>query len=125
MKGSRITLVLRILLGLIFLVFGLNIFLQFLPLPPVPGPAGALLGAFVASGYIMKLVGVTQVAGGALLLSGVLVPFALVILAPVIVNIMLFHLFLDPAGLPQGLVVTALELALAWQYRQALAPLFR
>ena len=125
MKGSWTTRILRILLGLVFVVFGLNFFLQFLPMPPLPGPAGAFIGALVGSGYMMTMVAVTQIVAGALLLIGVIVPFALVILAPVIVNIVLFHVFLAPAGIPLALIVSALELGLVWQYRQAFAPLFQ
>jgi len=125
MKVSTTTLILRSLLGLIFLVFGLNHFFAFLPMPPMQGPAAAFIGALAASGYMLALVSGTQAAAGAMLLAGVLVPLALVILAPIIVNIMAFHVFLEPSGMGPGVVVTVLELILAWQYRAAFAPLFR
>jgi putative oxidoreductase len=113
----------RVLLGLIFFVFGLNGFLHFVPQPPPPPPALAFFGALGATGYMIPLLFTTQVVGGALLLLGV-VPLALVLLAPVIVNIVLFHLFLAPEGLPLAVVVAALELFLAWAHRDAFAPLF-
>jgi len=114
----------RTILGLIFFVFGLNGFLHFIPNPPPPPAVGAFIGALSATGYILKLVFGTQVIGGALLLTGVAVPFALVILAPIIVNIVAFHIYLSPDLLPVALIVAALELFLAWYYRAAFAPLF-
>ena len=117
------TLIARILLGVIFVVFGLNGFLQFLPMPPMPQPAGAFFGALNATGYMVPLIFGWQIVGGALLLVGV-VPLALLILAPVVVNIVAFHLYLAPDGLGLALVVVALETFLAWAHRDALRPLF-
>ncbi|AKU94938.1 hypothetical protein AKJ09_01602 [Labilithrix luteola] len=119
----------RVVMGLLFFVMGLNGLLQFLP-PPKPGeiPPGAmeLTLAFARSGYMMQLVGVTQIVVGALLLANRFVPLALVILAPVVVNIIAFHLFLAPQGLPVALVVLALGLYLAKvhaaAFRSLLAP---
>src|SRR5271155_1956529 len=116
--------ILRSLLGLIFLVFGLNFFLHFIPNPPEPEPAADFLGALFRSGYFLPLIGATQVIAGALLLTGIMVPFALALIAPVVVNIFLFHLFLAPAGLPVALVVVVFEVILAWMHREAFAPLF-
>ena len=92
-------IVARTLLGLIFFVFGLNGFLHFIPNPPPPPAAQQFFGALFATGYMIPLIFTAQVVGGALLLIGVAVPFALIVLAPVIVNILLFHLFLAPSGL--------------------------
>src|SRR5579863_10546283 len=114
----------RILLGLVFFVFGLNGFLQFMPNPPPTPAAGAFFGALIATHYMFTLIFAPQVIGGALLLIGVAVPFALVILAPVVANILCFHIFLSPDLLPVALVVAAFELLLAWYYRAAFAPLF-
>ena len=119
-----VLIVARILLGLVFLIFGLNGLLHFMPNPPEPPPAGAFFGALAGTGYMLALIFGTQIIGGALLVLGVEVPFALVILAPVIVNIVAFHLFLAPAGLPVAIVVATLEVILAWHYRAAFAPLF-
>jgi uncharacterized membrane protein YphA (DoxX/SURF4 family) len=116
----------RTLLGLVFLIFGLNGFLHFIPNPP-PAPAvGDFFKALFATGYMLKLIFGTQVIGGALLLLGVAVPFALTILAPVIVNIIAFHFYLSPhpSEIVIALVVAGLELFLAWYYRAAFAPLF-
>jgi uncharacterized membrane protein YphA (DoxX/SURF4 family) len=123
----RIALIIvRTLLGLIFFVFGLNGFLHFYtPTPPPPPPAQQFFGALFATGYMIPLIFTAQVVGGALLLIGVAVPLALIILAPVIVNIVLFHLFLAPSGLPMAIVVSVFELILVWANRTAFAPLFR
>jgi putative oxidoreductase len=116
----------RTLLGLVFLIFGLNGFLHFIPNPPPLPAAGQFFGALFATGYMPKLIFGTQVLGGALLLLGVAVPFALVILAPVIVNVIFFHIYLSPvpAQFVPALIVAALELFLAWYYREAFGPLF-
>jgi uncharacterized membrane protein YphA (DoxX/SURF4 family) len=111
----------RFLLGLVFFVFGLNGFLQFLPPPPAPDKAMAFLGALVATGYMFPLIKSVEVIGGALLLSNRFVPLALAIVAPNVVNIVLFHSVLAPGGLPVALYVLGLELFTAWSYRDAYA----
>ncbi len=116
---TKVTLAARILLGLIFFVFGLNGFFHFLPQPPMSGPPADFIGALIATGYLFPLLKGTEVIAGMLLLSGRLVPLALTVLAPVVVNIVGFHLFLAPSGLPLPLVVVALVLFLAWSYRRA------
>jgi len=115
----------RVLLGLLFFVFGLNGFLNFMPTPPVPAPAGEFLGGLAASGYMFPLIKGTEVAAGALLLAGRFVPLALVLLAPVIVNIVLFHLVLAPGGYGMLAVILGLELFLAWSYRGSFAGVLR
>src|SRR5262245_19645109 len=92
-------LIARILMGLGFLVFGLNGFFQFIPQPKTPPPQAAMdfAGALIKTGYMMKLVSGTQAVVGALLLLNLFVPLALVLIAPVLVNIILFHLYLAPA----------------------------
>ncbi len=117
------TLIARIVLGLVFVVFGLNGFLHFLPQPAMPQEAIAFFGALAASHYMLPLLFAQQIVGGALVLAG-MVPLGLAILAPVIVNIVAFHLFLAPDGMPLAIVVGALALFLAWTYRRAYAPLF-
>ena len=113
----------RLLLGLVFTVFGLNFFLHFLPMPPAPPRAAAFAGALFASGYLFPLLKATEVVVGLLLLGGLLVPLALAVLAPIIINIVGFHLFLEPSGLPLPLVLLVAELYLAWSYRSAFAPM--
>jgi uncharacterized membrane protein YphA (DoxX/SURF4 family) len=115
-----VTVIARVLMGLVFFVFGLNGFLKFMPMPPkLPD----LIEAFIASGYMMPLIAGTQVVSGALLLANRFVPLALALIAPVVVNIFLFHIYIDPQGLVIAIVVCALELWLAWSYRAAFAPM--
>ncbi len=114
----------RLGLGLVFTVFGLNFFLHFLPQPPAPPAAHAFAGALFASGYVFPVIKTIEVVAGVLLLARVAVPFALVVLAPIIVNIVAFHALLAPTGVPLALFVLALELHLAWVNRASFAPLF-
>ena len=117
------TLIARIVLGLIFVVFGLNGILHFITQPEMPQAAITFFGGLAAAGYMLPLLFGTQIVGGVLLLIGMVVPLALLILAPVIVNILGFHLFVSPSGLGFALVVAALELFLAWAHRDAFRPL--
>lgn len=98
-------LVARIIMGLVFVVFGLNGFLDFLKGPLPPGIAGQFVGAFIQSHYVWLVAG-AQVIGGALMLAGRYVPLGLVILAPVIVNIDAFHLLMMPTGVQIAILVT-------------------
>src|ERR1700724_3471995 len=119
-----VTLIARILLGLIFVVFGLNGFLNFLSMGPMPsGLAGQFVGALVLSHYFW-VVAALQVAGGALLLVNRFVPLALVLLGPVIVNIILYHSFLNPAGIEPGIVVVVLWLIVFYAHRQYFSGIF-
>lgn len=118
------TIIARVLLGLLFAVFGSNAFLHFLPMPPMEGPSGEFIGAMAATGYL-QVVAAFQVIGGLLLLIGKYVPLGLTMLGPIIVNIVLFHIFLEHAGLAMGLAVCAVWLFLLWAYRSAFAGLLR
>ncbi|HEY2106485.1 MAG TPA: hypothetical protein VGH29_11905 [Candidatus Binataceae bacterium] len=125
MKTSRLTIVLRSALGLIFVAGPLASAMRLAPEPQLPPGAAAFTGALAATGYMLPLLWSAEIAGGVLLLTGLLVPFALVLLAPVIVNIVAFHLFLAPSAMPTAIVVSVLEIYMAWQYRAAFGPLFR
>ena len=114
----------RYLAGVIFLVFGLNGFLHFIPLPPPSGVAGQFMGALYVSHYLMLIFGL-QVVGGVLLLANRFVPLALAILAPVIVNILSFHALMAPSGLPMAVVVTLLWALIFVDVRSAFAALFQ
>lgn len=111
----------RVLLGLIFFVFGLNGFLHFIPQPPPEGEAAAFLGALFAAGYMFPVIKGVEVLAGLALLGNRFVPLALTVLAPITVNIALFHLFLAPAGMPMVVVLLAASLYLAWVHRAAFA----
>ena len=102
-------LIARYLLGFIFLVFGLNGFLHFIPMPAPTGLAGQFMGAIFASNFFVVLF-LFQVIPGILLLINRYVPLALSMLAPVILNIVCFHLLMAPAGLPIAIVVSVLWL---------------
>jgi len=119
-----LTLIARLLLGLIFVVFGLNGFLNFLNMGPMPsGLAGQFIGALAQSHYYW-VVAALQVAGGALLLVNRFVPLALVLLGPVIVNIILYHLFLNPSGVALAIVVVILWGIVFYSYRQYFSGIF-
>lgn len=119
-----VTLIARLLLGVVGLVFGLNGFLNFLDMgPPPPGLAGQFIGALVQSHYFWVVAGL-QVAGGALLLVNRYVPLALVLLGPVIVNILCYHAFLLPAGILMAIVVTILWGIVFYSHRQYFSGIF-
>jgi putative oxidoreductase len=117
------TLIARILLGLLFLVFGLNGFLHFIPMPPPTGLAAQYMGALYVSHYLVFIF-LVQVIGGALLLANRFVPLALILLGPVLVNILLFHSFMAPAGLPLALFTTVLWGLVFYEVRRAFAGVF-
>ena len=119
------TIIARVLLGLIFVIFGSNFFLNFIPMPPPPpGLAEDYFKVFAASGY-MYVVGAMQLLSGLLLLIGRFVPLALTILAAMIFNILVFHILMNPEGLPMAIVVAVLELFLVSRYRAAFAGILR
>jgi putative oxidoreductase len=116
-------LVARILLGLAFVFFGLNGFLNFLHAPTPPGPAGQYM-TLMGETFHMKFVFLVQLVGGVLMLSGQFIPLALVLLGPVLVNILLFHISLQPAGLPPGVFLTVLWFVVFYGVRSAFAGIF-
>jgi hypothetical protein len=117
------SLIARLLLGLAFTVFGLNGFLHFIPMQPPAGLAGQFMGALYVSHYLVAIF-LVQLAGGLLLLANRFVPLGLALLAPVIVNIVLFHLLLAPAGLPLAIVVGILWIILFAAKRASFAAVF-
>jgi len=117
-------LIARLLLGLIFVVFGLNAFLQFIPMGPMPtGLAGQFIGALFQSHYLW-VVAVLQIIGGVLLLVNRFVPLGLLLLGPVIFNIFLYHLLLNPTGMGMAVLVIALWLIVFYAHRQAFSGIF-
>lgn len=114
MKTS--VLIARVLLGLLFLVFGLNGFLHFIPSPAPSGLAGQFLGALFVSHYL-NVIFALQIVAGALLLANRFVPAALIILAPLLVNIALFHIFMAPVGYAPAVIAIALwSVVFAWEH---------
>ena len=117
-------LVSRILLGLVFVIFGLNGIHPFMPMGPMPGGvAGQFVGALIQSHYTL-IVSLLQLIGGALLLANRYVTLGLVILGPVIVNIFLFHALMEPKGLPLAVIVVLLWFVLAYHARRNLSGIF-
>lgn len=132
-SNSRVRLlptVARVLMGLMLCAFGAFGLLTALgvmtpPASPMPAGAAAFAGALAKTGYMMPLVSGMQLLVGVMLLANRFVPLALVLFAPLVVNIVAFHVFLAPAGVVPGLILTALELYLAWVYKAAYRPLFK
>jgi putative oxidoreductase len=120
---KAITIVARILLGLMFVVFGLNGFLNFIPSPPLTGPAGTFLGVLISSHYLFLVCGV-QLIAGVLLLINQFVPLALALLAPVLANIWAYHLTMQPSGAQLAILATILWILLTWRFRDYFAALF-
>jgi len=124
---SMATVAARLLLGFVFFGFGLNGLLHLFPLPPAQGAAALFINGLVASRYFFPLLFAIYVFTGTALVIGRFVPLALTVLAPVIVNVAVMHLFL-PSSLAEiilAALVTILEISLAWSYRSAFRPLFR
>jgi uncharacterized membrane protein YphA (DoxX/SURF4 family) len=117
----------RLLMGLVFFVFGLNGFFNFIPPPKTPMSEAAMgfIGGLMKTGYMFPMIAGTQVLVGALLLTNLFVPLALALIAPVIVNIVAFHLVLEHSGTSIAIVVALLELYLAWSYREAFCSMLR
>lgn len=114
----------RLLLGLVFAVFGLNGFLHYMPTPPtIPGDAGVFIGVLMKTHYIYLTTGVECIAG-LLLLANQYVPLALVLLAGMLINILAFHITMAPESLPLPAVLTVFWFIVAWSVRTNLAPIF-
>lgn len=124
---SKLMVAARILLGLVYFVFGLNGFLKFIPMPEqMPEGVMKLMTAFVESGYMMPFVKGTEVIGGLLLLVGFFVPMALTILAPITLNILAFHVFLTPPSeWIMSIVMVVIHGYLFWCYKPAFEGLLK
>src|SRR5262245_55337811 len=123
--GRMVTAIVRVLLGLMFLVFGLNGFLNFMPQPKdMPQEIITVIGALMKAGY-MTVVSGAEVLVAALLLTNRFVPLALTLLAPIVVGILTFHTFMAPSTIVPGIIVTVMELYLVWEYRAAFRPMLQ
>lgn len=122
---QKFNLGLRLAYGLMWFVFGLNYFLNFLENPAMSEAGTAFAGAIFATGYLFPLVKVVEVVGGILLLSGFYVPLALVLLSPILVGIVTIHLFLNPAGIPMALILTIIHVYLMVRNRYAYSGLLQ
>lgn len=117
----------RLIYGLLWLVFGLNFFFNFLPQPADAMPEAAMkfLGGLMAAPYFMPIVKVTEIVVGLMLLANIAVPLALVVISPIVLNILLFHTILAPAGAPIALAMTAFNVFLGIAYWNQFKPLFK
>ena len=119
-------IVVRTLMGLLFLFASVSYFLMIMgvfPMPPLEGPMKTYNEGLAASGYFFTLLKVTELVCSILLLTGRFVPLALVVLSPIIINIFFVHLFLDQTGLPVAIFLIAANIFLAYCYRDAFKPL--
>lgn len=122
--NSKFTMIVRILLGIILVVFGSNKFLHFIPMPPPVGSAGDFINTLGASGYIFPMLGVVEVCIGAMLLCKQWVPFGIILLAPISVNILLYHICFSVPGLSIALLILALNVILIYKHWPLYKPLF-
>ncbi len=123
--NSTFTTIVRLVLALILILFGTNKFFGFIPMFEMP-PAGAnFIESLNTSGYVLYVVGVLEIIIGLLLLLKKWVPFALILLAPITFNILLFHLFLDVSDIWVAIVIVALNTILIYKYWKAYRPLFQ
>lgn len=106
---SKLPMILKIVLGLILIIFGANKFFNFIPMPPMEGNAATFMGGLGASGYMFPLLGILQIGIGILLILNKAVPFALILLAPLAVNMVLFHVAMAPAGIAAAALVFILN----------------
>jgi len=119
-----VTMIARLLLGLMFLVFGANMFLMFIPMGSMPpGVAGQFTAALIAAHYFY-VVGALMVISGILLLANRFVGLGLTLLGPVLFNILTYHLLMNPSGIGMGAFATLLWLLVAWQHRIVFERLF-
>ena len=125
--AKKLPLIARVLLGLIFFVFGLNGFFNFIPVPPMPEKVLAFMTGISTGGYFIPFLKGTEVTCGLLLLVGAFVPLALIVLAPIEINIVLFHAFLAPSGLPFAFFIVLLMIYLSFfasPYKEVVKQIF-
>jgi len=120
-----LALIARILMGLAFVFFGANGFLNFMVPPPMPDSPAARFSAVMMSTHYTQVVCAIMIISGILFLIGRYIPLALVLIGPVIVNILLFHLLMAPATIAPGLVVTACWFIVFFHVRSAFAGIFQ
>lgn len=125
--NSMFTKIVRIVLGLILVLFGLNKLLPspFIPMPELPGKASDFMASLVSTGYVLKTVGVLEILIGAMLLLKKWVAFALTLLVPISINILLFHIFLDASGIGGALLVAILNGILIYKHWPQYKSLFQ
>tara|TARA_R100000935_G_scaffold23395_1_gene42735 strand:- start:52513 stop:52890 length:378 start_codon:yes stop_codon:yes gene_type:complete len=123
--NSTFTTILRVVLGLALLVFGVNKFINFIPMFEMPPAAANFIESLETTGYAFYLVAILEIAVALMLLLKKWVPFALVLLAPLTFNILLFHIFLDVSDIWVAIVIFSLNVILMYKYWKAYRPLFQ
>jgi hypothetical protein len=122
--NSKFSSIVRIVLGFMLVIFGSNMFLHFIPFQPPTGSAGNFMHSLGATGYVFQTVGVLEVFIGIMLLLKKWVAFVLILLAPISVNILLFHMFLDIPGISAALLVAILNGVLIYKHWRQYTPIF-
>jgi putative oxidoreductase len=122
--NSNFSKILRVILGLGLLFFGLNKFFGFMPIPELPEDASSFMSSLEASGYVLPVVGFLEVLIGLMLIANKAVPFALLLLTPISINILLFHLFLDLPGIGGAIVIAVINVILIYKHWKVYKPLF-
>ena len=122
--NSKFTKIVRILLGIILIAFGVNKMYSFIPLPAPPEEAANFMNSLADTGYVLNVVAIFEILIGLLLLIKKWVPFAILLLLPLSLNILLFHLFMDIPGIWTALLVVVLNGVLIYKHRQKYRPLF-
>ncbi len=122
--NSTFTKILRIILALGLIVIGVNKFIGFLPIPELPTNASSFMFSLKATGYVLPIVGILEILIGLLLLVNKSVPFALLLLAPISINILLFHLYLDLPKIGGALAIFIINLILIFKHWKYYRPLF-
>ncbi len=121
---SKLQLILRIVLGIVLIIFGVNKFLHFMPMPPMEGDAATFMQGLGVSGYMFPLLGVLEILVGVLLILNKAVPFALILLAPLAVNMVLFHAAMAPSGIAPAALVFILNAYLMYANKDKFKGLF-
>jgi putative oxidoreductase len=122
--NSNFTKILRIILGLGLILFGLNKFFGFMPIPELPENAASFMSSLQATGYVLPVVGFLEVVIGLMLIVNKAVAFALLLLAPISINILLFHIFLDMPGIAGAIVIAVINVILIYKHWKVYKPLF-
>jgi len=124
--NQKVTKIISVLLGLMLIIFGINKYLNFMPAPEnMTEPASDFMKAMMDTGYLFKFIGLVEIVSGFLLIINKWVPFALLIIAPVILNIIMFHLILDVADILPGAIIFILLVYLFRANWSEFLPLFK
>ncbi len=123
--NSKFTTILRLLLGIALLVFGINKFFPFIPIFDMAPAAANFIESLESTGYVLYMVAFLEIVIGFLLVIKKWVPFALILLAPIAFNIFLFHIFLDVSGIAVAIIIAAINVILIYKYWKAYRPLFQ